>query len=231
MDYIAQGVLQAFVLLGTGDQETWSAVYTTVEMSTLSIAVCLALGVPLGFLLGYADFPGKGGVRTVVDTLLALPTVVVGLVVYAFISRRGPLGDFGMLFTVSGMVVGQVILALPIVVAMTANAVESMDERLRLTLLTLGADGRRLALSTLYEARYAVLLAAVSAYGRIISEVGVSMMLGGNIKWHTRTITTAISLETGKGEFAMGIALGLVLLLLAFAVNLTLSLARQRATI
>ena len=231
MDYIAQGVLQAFVLLGTGHEETWSAVYTTVEMSTLSIVVCLALGVPLGFLLGYAEFPGKRGVRTVVDTLLALPTVVVGLVVYAFISRRGPLGDLGLLFTVSGMAVGQVLLALPIVVAMTANAVESMDERLRLTLLTLGADGRRLALSTLYEARYAVLLAAVSAYGRIISEVGVSMMLGGNIKWHTRTITTAISLETGKGEFAMGIALGLVLLLLAFAVNLTLSLARKRATI
>ncbi len=231
MDYIAQGVLQAFVLLGTGHEETWSAVYTTVEMSTLSIVVCLALGVPLGFLLGYAEFPGKRGVRTVVDTLLALPTVVVGLVVYAFISRRGPLGELGLLFTVSGMAVGQVLLALPIVVAMTANAVESMDERLRLTLLTLGADGRRLALSTLYEARYAVLLAAVSAYGRIISEVGVSMMLGGNIKWHTRTITTAISLETGKGEFAMGIALGLVLLLLAFAVNLTLSLARKRATI
>ena len=231
MDYIAQGVLQAFVLLGTGHEETWSAVYTTVEMSTLSIVVCLALGVPLGFLLGYAEFPGKRGVRTVVDTLLALPTVVVGLVVYAFISRRGPLVELGLLFTVSGMAVGQVLLALPIVVAMTANAVESMDERLRLTLLTLGADGRRLALSTLYEARYAVLLAAVSAYGRIISEVGVSMMLGGNIKWHTRTITTAISLETGKGEFAMGIALGLVLLLLAFAVNLTLSLARKRATI
>ena len=116
-------------------------------------------------------------------------------------------------------------------VALTANAVESMDERLRLTLLTLGADGKRLALSTLYEARYAVLLAAANAYGRVISEVGVSMMLGGNIKWHTRTITTAISLETGKGEFALGIALGLVLLILAFAVNSVLSLARQRATI
>jgi len=231
MDYIAQGVIQAFVLLWTGDEETWSAIYTTVKMSSISIAVCLALGTPLGFILGYADFPGKKGVRTVVNTLLALPTVAVGLVVYAFISRRGPLGELGILFTVSGMAVGQVILALPIVVALTANAVESMDERLRLTLLTLGADGKRLALSTLYEARYAVLLAAANAYGRIISEVGVSMMLGGNIKWHTRTITTAISLETGKGEFALGIALGLVLLILAFAVNSVLSLARQRATI
>ena len=229
MDYIAQGVLQAFVLLGTGHEETWSAVYTTVEMSTLSIVVCLALGVPLGFLLGYAEFPGKRGVRTVVDTLLALPTVVVGLLVYAFISNRGPFGEWQLLFTIRGMAIGQTLLALPIVVALTASAIEGLDRRLRLTLLTLGADGRRLALSSLWESRYQVLLAAVTAYGRIIAEVGVSMMLGGNIKWHTRTITTAITLETGKGDFALGIALGLLLLSLSFVLNASLSLLRRRA--
>ena len=164
-----------------------------------------------------------------VDTLLALPTVVVGLLVYAFISNRGPFGEWQLLFTIRGMAIGQTLLALPIVVALTASAIEGLDRRLRLTLLTLGADGRRLALSSLWEGRYQVLLAAVTAYGRIIAEVGVSMMLGGNIKWHTRTITTAITLETGKGDFALGIALGLLLLSLSFALNASLSLLRRRA--
>lgn len=228
MDYIAEGVLQALSLLLAGDEETWDAIFTTMKLSSLSIAASLALGIPLGFLLGYAEFPGKKICRAVVDTLLALPTVVVGLLVYAFISRRGPLGELGLLFTLPGVAIGQVILALPVVVAMTATAVESLDRRLSLTLLTLGAGRRQLALASLLESRYGVLLAAASAYGRIISEVGVSMMIGGNIKWHTRTITTAITLETGKGEFAMGVALGLVLLLVAFLVNGSASLLRRR---
>ena len=230
MDYIAEGVAVAFRLLLSADEETFSAVFTTLRLSTLSILVSLLLGIPMGFLLGYHTFPGKGLARTVVDTLLALPTVVIGLLVYAFISRRGPLGELGLLFSLRGVAIGQVILALPIVIALTASAVEELDTRLRQTLLTLGADSRGLALSTLWEARYAVLIAAVTGYGRIISEVGISMMIGGNIKWHTRTITTAIALETGKGQFGAGIALGLVLLTLAFVVNVGVSFLRRRAT-
>ncbi|MBN2323344.1 MAG: ABC transporter permease [Spirochaetes bacterium] len=229
MGYITGGFLKAFQLLGTGDPETYSAVFTTLKVSSLSIAASLIIGIPAGFFLGYREFRGKRQVRTFVDTLLALPTVVVGLLVYAFISRRGPFGNLGMLFTIPGIAVAQTVLVTPIVVSLTATAIEGLDERMRVTLVTLGADRFRIALASLKEAQFAVLAAAVTAYGRAISEVGVSMMIGGNIKWHTRTITTAIALETGKGEFSMGIALGIVLLLLAFIVNWGLIMLKKRA--
>ena len=228
MDYLGSGFLRALVLLFSGDPETYSAIITTLEISTLSIVASLVIGIPGGFVLGYFEFPGKRQIRTISDTLLALPTVVVGLFVYAFISRRGPLGDFGLLFTIPGVALAQTLLVLPIVVSLTATAVESLDRRLRLTLITLGANARQIALQTILEARFAVLTAAVTAYGRAISEVGISMMIGGNIKWHTRTITTAVALETGKGEFAMGIALGIVLLSLALVVNAILVTLRRK---
>lgn len=229
MGYITGGIATAFKLLVIGDPETYSAVFATLKISSLSIAASLIIGIPAGFLLGYREFRGKRQVRTFFDTLLALPTVVVGLLVYAFISRRGPLGNLGLLFTIPGIAVAQALLVTPIVVSLTATAIEGLDERARVTLITLGASRMKLALASLREARYAVLAAAVTAYGRAISEVGVSMMIGGNIKWHTRTITTAIALETGKGEFSMGIALGIVLLLLAFIVNYGLIILKKRA--
>ena len=229
MDFILEGFSQALALLAGGDPETWSAVDVTIRLTALSMGVSLVLGLPLGILLGTRDFPGKRLVRTVVDTCLALPTVVVGLLVYAFISRQGPLGSLDLLFSLKGMAIGQAILALPIVVALTASALDGADPRMLMTLQTLGTPPGRMVLGLLREVRYAVLAAAVTAYGRVVAEVGVSMMLGGNIKWHTRTITTAITLETGKGEFSMGIALGLVLLVLSFMLNGALSLFRRRA--
>ncbi|MEA4880738.1 MAG: ABC transporter permease [Synergistaceae bacterium] len=229
MDYLADGFFKGIALIFSMEEEVWTAVFTTLRLSALSMLVTLALGVPFGFLLGYCTFPGRKLLRVTVDTLLSIPTVVVGLFVYAFISNRGPLGQFSLLFTIPGMAIGQTILALPIVTALTASAVESMDSRLRFTLLTLGAGGKRLILSTLWETRHQILLAAVTAYGRITAEVGVSMMIGGNIKWHTRTITTAITLETGKGEFSTGIALGLLLLALSFILNWSLLFLRRRS--
>lgn len=228
MDYLTEGFINAFILLIQGNEETYSAVYTTVYVSTFSIIISLIIGLPLGFLLSYYDFIGKKQIRAFVDTLLALPTVVVGLLVYAFITRRGPLGELDLLFNRSGIIIGQVILILPVVISLSATAIESLDERLRSTLITLGARGKKIIISTLYESRFALMTAAAAAYGRAISEVGVSMMVGGNIKWHTRTITTAIALETGKGEFAMGIALGIVLLLIGFIVNWMLIFLRKR---
>jgi len=230
MGYISEGFLTALSLLFSAHEETYSAIFTTLRVSSLSMAITLLVGIPLGFFLGSSSFRGKQAVRAVVDTLLALPTVVVGLLVYAFISRRGPLGELGILFTLKGIALGQFVLGLPIVVALTATAVEALDEQVKITLMTLGANRKQVLLGTLYEARFAVLVAALTAYGRIISEVGVSMMLGGNIKWHTRTITTTIALETGKGQFAMGLALGMVLLGLAFGVNLLLSGFKRKAT-
>lgn len=229
MDFIAEGFIQAFRMLLTMDEETTVIVVTTFKLTALSMAGVLLFGLPTGFLLGYFDFPGKRAVRTVTDTLLALPTVVIGLLVYAFISRRGPLGDWELLFTVRGMAIGQVILGTPIVAAYTAAAIEGLDSRLRQTLMTLGASGGKLALTSLWEARFMILVAALTAFGRIVGEVGSAMMLGGNIKWHTRTITTAITLETGKGEFALGIALGVILILISLLLNISLTFLRRRS--
>lgn len=229
MGYILDGFLKALQLLLSGNSETYSAISATLRVSGYSMAVSLSLGIPLGFLLGHYEFAGKRILRTVVDTLLAFPTVLIGLLVYAFLSYRGPLGDLGLLFTLPAIAVGQTILALPVVIALTATAIEGLDRQLRLTLLALGANKKQLLLTSLWEARYAVLAAGVTAYGRVMTEVGISMMVGGNIKWHTRTMTTAIALETNKGEFALGIALGLVLLLMAFTVNLLLFTLRKRS--
>ena len=194
----------------------------------MAMAVSLLLGLPLGYLLGYFDFRFKKQIRIVVDTLLSLPTVFIGLVVYALLTRNGPLGETGLLFTIPGIAVGQAILALPIVIALTATAVEASDRNLRITLMSLGANRFQIAKSTLWEVRLGLLAAAVTATGRVLTEVGISLMVGGNIKWHTRTITTAIALETSKGEFGMGIALGLVLLLIALTVNISLAGLRRR---
>ena len=228
MDYILQGIIQAFKLLVNGDPETYSAVAATVKASGFSMAASLVLGVPLGFALGYLRFPGRRQVRLLVDTLLSLPTVFIGLMVYAFISRQGPLGDLGLLFTIPGITIGQTILALPVVIALSATAIESTDANLRTTLMSLGVNRGQLLFTSLWEVRHGIIAAAMTAYGRVMTEVGISMMVGGNIKWHTRTITTAIALETGKGMFATGIALGLVLLLIAFSITLPASMLRRK---
>ena len=228
MDYILKGFVQAFQLLLNGDAQTFSAISVTLRVTAYSMTASLLAGIPLGFLLGHFDFKGRRPVRLLVDTALSLPTVFIGLVVYAFLSNRGPLGQMGLLFTLPGIAIGQTILALPIVIALTAAAVESMDRHLRTTLISLGADRRQLFFSSLWEVRFSIIVAALTALGRVMTEVGISMMVGGNIKWHTRTITTAIALETNKGLFGMGIALGLVLLMIAFAVNLSVALVNRR---
>ncbi|NNF98248.1 MAG: ABC transporter permease [Desulfobacteraceae bacterium] len=228
MEFLVDGFLTAFQLLFSADEQTFSAIYATLKVSIYSMVASLLMGVPAGFCLGYFQFPGKRQIRLLTDTLLALPTVFIGLLVYAFISSRGPLGHMGLLFTLPGIAVGQTILALPIVISLSATAVESMDRHLRVTLISLGADRKHLLFSSLWEIRHSILAAALTAYGRVMTEVGISMMVGGNIKWHTRTITTAIALETNKGLFGMGIALGLVLMGIAFAVNISVSALRKR---
>ncbi|MCP3871865.1 MAG: ABC transporter permease subunit [Desulfobacteraceae bacterium] len=228
MDYIVAGFFKAFELLISGDNATWSAVWVTLKISTISMLLSIGAGLPCGFLIGYFDFKYKKHLRTLLDTMLALPTVFIGLAVYAFISHHGPLGELGLLFTLTGIAIGQTILAFPIVTAITASTIESIDDDLKLTLVSLGAGKRNILATCLWEVRYGILAAAVTAYGRVLTEVGISMMVGGNIKYHTRTITTAIALETNKGMFADGIALGLVLISIAFIVNLSLSFLRKQ---
>lgn len=229
MEYLKEGFIKAAELLISGDEETYSAIIATLKVSSLSILLSIIIGMPAGFIIGNYNFRGKRQIRACVDTLLALPTVVVGLTLYGFISKRGLLGEMGLLFTITGIVIAQTILVLPIVISLTATAIEGLDERLKYTIVTLGAKGKQIIFTSLYEARYALFAAAVNAYGRAVSEVGASMMIGGNIKWHTRTITTAIALETGKGEFATGIALGVVLLLIALLVNWSLIIFKRKA--
>jgi tungstate transport system permease protein len=229
VDYFSEGLTRAVALLLSLDPEAFSAVWATAVVTALALAASLLIGLPLGFALGHFRFPGRRVARLFVDWMLSLPTVVIGLIVYAMFTTRGPLGEWGLLFTLPGMGVGLTLLGLPIILSMTATAVESTDVRLTETVLSLGADRMQLLFATLSEARFAMALAAASAFGRIVSEVGIAMMVGGNIKWHTRTITTAIALETGKGEFATGIALGIVLMLVALVVNLLVALLRRRA--
>jgi tungstate transport system permease protein len=228
MDFILEGFFEAYHLLVSGNAETYSAILATVKVSSYSIFCSLLLGIPLGFCLGYFDFSGKRPLRTMVDTLMALPTVFIGLLVYAFLTHRGPLGNLGLLFSLPGIAIGQTILALPIVIGLSATAIESLDKKLGIAILSMGANRKQLFLTSLWESRHGILAGAIAAYGRVMTEVGISMMVGGNIKWHTRTITTAIALETNKGQFGMGVALGLVLLTIAFAVNLSVSFLRRR---
>jgi tungstate transport system permease protein len=228
MDYISDGFIKAIYLLIHLDPATISAISATLKVSFIAMLISLATGLPLGFVLGYFDFPGKRHVKTLVDTLLALPTVCIGLIVYALISSQGPLGEWELLFTLTGIAMGLTVLALPIVIAITAATVENIDPELKLTLVSLGAARHHILGTCLWEVRYGILAGVVTAFGRVFTEVGIAMMVGGNIKYHTRTMTTAIALETNKGQFADGIALGIVLIIIALGVNFCLSFLRKQ---
>ena len=219
MSVITQAFSDAFQLLASGDEETFAAVQATLSTSGLAMLGCIIPGVPLGFLLGYTRFPGRNMLRILVDTALSFPTVVLGLLVYLLLARQGPFADFELLFTVPGIAIGLALLGLPIVIAHTCLAVEQADRLLAPTLRTLGAGPWQLLFSTVRELRFHLLTACITAFGRVVSEVGISMLVGGNIKWATRTITTAITLETGKGDYARSIALGIVLVALAFVLD------------
>ncbi len=222
MFYIIEGIEKAFQLIFALDREIFAIVLRSLRISLTAIILASLMGGPLGFLMAVKDYWGKKFTVVLVNTLLALPTVVVGLIVYSLISRRGPMGVFGILYTPSAMIIGQFVLATPIIIALTYSAVQGIDKRVRNTSLTLGATESQSAWMVIKEARYAVLAAVITGFGRVIAEVGAAMMLGGNIKGSTRTMTTAIALETSKGEFGFGIALGIILLIIAFSINILL---------
>ncbi len=222
LDFIIEGIRKAFQLIFTLDSEIFSIVLLSLKVSLTAVILASLLGVYLGFLMAVKDYWGKRFTVSLVNTLLALPTVVIGLIVYSLISRRGPLGIFGLLYTPSAMIIGQFILAVPIIIALTHSAVQGIDKRVRNTALTLGATEAQSAWTVIKEARYAVLAAVITGFGRVIAEVGAAMMLGGNIKGSTRVMTTAIALETAKGEFGFAIALGIILLFVSFGINILL---------
>ena len=227
MDFLLNGFTEAFNLLLNGNLETYSAIKATLYTSSVSILFAVIVGFPLGFILGFYDFKGRKILRLLSDTALAMPTVAIGLILYAFITRNGPLGSLNLLFTLKAVMLGQFVLALPIIISLTASVVENMEKKNYLTILNLRLSAPKLVFCVLYELRYALMVVIATAYGRIVAEVGVAMMIGGNIKYFTRTITTAVSLETNKGEFAMGIALAMVLIFIAFLVNLAIFALRK----
>jgi tungstate transport system permease protein len=220
LDYILAGLSEAVKKIVSLDPEVIRITSVSIKISTTSIILAALTGVPFGFYVAIRDFWGKRAVITVLNTLMALPTVVVGLLVYSLISRRGPLGTVGLLYTPWAMIIGQTILAFPIVAALSLSATQGIDKRVEKTALTLGANNLQTALFILMEGKFALLTAIIAGFGRVFAEVGVSMMLGGNIRGFTRNITTAIAFETGKGEFALGIALGMILLTVAFSINI-----------
>lgn len=214
---------KALELLFSGDIELWSIVLLSFSVSLKAIIISTPLALIVAFVLSHSNLPGTKMILTIFNSLLSVPTVVIGLFVYVFLTRQGPLGDLELLFTQTAMIIGQVILCFPILVSLGYAAIRAADPRLWETSRTLGVPTWYTILTIFFEVRFSLLAAVITAFGRIISEVGISMMVGGNILGYTRNITTAIALETSKGEFAQGIALGIVLLILAFFMTFFLS--------
>lgn len=223
MDFISESFKTAISLILAFDSEVYQAVWTSLYVSVASVIIASVIGVPSGLLLSSKKFPFKRPATILLNTLMALPTVVVGLVVYGLISRKGPLGGLELLFSPAAIVIGQSILALPIIANYTLSAVKGADSRILPTAMTLGASPTQGYMLLLSEVRFGIMAAVIAGFGRVIAEVGVAMMLGGNIRGYTRTMTTAIALESSKGEFAFGMALGIILMGTALIVNLLLN--------
>jgi len=230
MNFFVDSFFAAFRLIGTGDAELLKIIEVTLSVSSLATVFASAVGIPMGFLIAHSQVPGKRAVITVLNTLLALPTVVIGLFVYVFISRRGIFGPLDLLYSQKAMVVGQFILIVPLIAALTIAAVSRVDARYQKTARTLGANGWQTALVILREARFAISAAVISGFGRVISEIGISMMLGGNIKGFTRTMTTAMALEYDKGSFTLAVALGVVLMTLSLGINIVFNLIQGKSS-
>jgi tungstate transport system permease protein len=228
VELIGQGILQAVRLLLAGDAEVWSVTWLSLRISAIATLLSLALGIPLGTALALSRFPGRGFVISLVNTGMGLPPVVVGLFVTIVLWRNGALGFLELLYTPTAMILAQLVIAAPIVIGLTLAAIQQIPEKFRLQLLGLGASHAQMVWTLLKEARLPMLAAVMAGFGAVISEVGASLMVGGNIKNSTRVLTTATVLETGKGNFDVAIALSLILLALMFLVNWALTWIQQR---
>ena len=230
MESLGDATFEALRLLLSGDPTIWGIIGISFRVSTLAILCAVPPALLTAFTLAHFRFPGRNLLISIFSALLSVPAVVVGLTLFILLSRHGPMGDFRLLFTQTAMVMGQFLLSFPILVSMSLAALQAVDKRAWETARTLGAGPVRAFFTLLYEVRFGLLTALLAGYGRIIAEVGASMMLGGNILEYTRNIPTAIALETSKGNFSQGIALGIVLLLLSFLLNAFLHSMEQKAS-
>ncbi len=228
MDLILSGFKEAFSLILRGDRTLFGIILLSLEVSIAALAVSILIGVPAGAFLGLKRFSGRGFAVSTLNTLMGLPPVVVGLFVYLLLSRRGPLGFLGLLYSPSAMVIAQTVLAIPIVAGLSHSAVLGVDPVIRLTARTLGATPRQETIAVIFDARYGIYSAIIAAFGRVMAEVGAILIVGGNIAGYTRVMTTTIALETDKGNFELAMALGVILLLISFAVNAVLHAVQKK---
>lgn len=228
MGIFAESLWRALELIARADPAVLRIVATSLLTSLAAVLLASLVAIPGGVLSALAEFRGKRLLRHGLDALMALPTVVVGLVLYGLLSRRGLLGEFGLLYTPFAIVLGQTVLIVPLIWNLVLNTVDGADPRLGEACRALGANRWQQARIVAHECRHALVAAAIMGFGRALGEVGVAMMLGGNIEHYTRTMTTAIALETSKGEFALALALGIVLVVAALVINLALGALRGR---
>ena len=228
MDVLVEGIRQAVALLLGGDREILGVLWLSLQVSGAATLIALLLGIPAGAVLALSRFPGRTLVVSAVNTGMGLPPVVVGLFVTILLWRSGPLGGWEILYTPAAIILAQAVIASPIVTGITLAAVQNVPAKFRLQLIALGASRPQMLWVTLREARLPMLAAVMAGFGGVISEIGASLMVGGNIKGHTRTLTTAMVLETGKGNFEIAIALSILLLLLVFGINWALTAIQQR---
>ena len=228
MDVLVEGVRQAITLLARADAEVLGILWTSLQVSGTATLIALLVGIPAGVVLALTRFAGRMLVVSAVNTGMGLPPVVVGLFVTILLWRSGPLGALEILYTPAAIILAQAVIAAPIVTGITLAAVQNVPAKFRLQLLGLGASRPQMVWVVLREARLPMLAAVMAGFGGVISEIGASLMVGGNIKGHTRTLTTAMVLETGKGNFEVAIALSILLLVLVFGINWALTIIQQR---
>jgi tungstate transport system permease protein len=226
---LGQAFSEAVRLILSGDKDVTTIAFASLRFSISSTLLASLIGVPIGIALAASSFRFKRLIEDLLNTLLAIPTVAVGLFVYMLIFSQGPLGGFRLLFTPAAIILGQTVLIIPLIASLSCSAISIVNPVVRETALTLGAGRLRTIRTIASEAEAALLVACITGFGRVIGEVGISLILGGNILGYTRTITTAISLQTSKGEFSLGLALGIVLLCAAFFINIAARILRRRS--
>lgn len=227
MEVIWEGLVKAFQMLLSGDPEVYQITLLTLQVSGTATLISILIGVPLGTLLALTQFPGRNFVVSIVNTGMGLPPVVVGLWVTIFLWRSGPLGSLGLLYTPAAIIIAQAVIAAPIVLGLTNAAIQQINPKLRLQIRALGASRIQYLWFLVKEARFSLLAAIIAGFGAVVSEVGASMMVGGNIKGSTRVLTTATVMEVGKGHFEIAIALTVILALLSYLVTLWLTILQQ----
>jgi tungstate transport system permease protein len=228
LEVIWHGFVEALKLIFRLDPEVFGILFLSLKVTGTAALIAMVLGVPIGTLVGLTQFPGRKLFIALVNTGMGLPPVVVGLFVFLFLSRYGPFGAFEILYTPTAMIIAEVIIATPLVTGVTLAAIQALDPKLKLQILSLGANWWQLFWTLVREARLSLLAAIAAGFGAIISEVGAVLMVGGNIKGYTRVLTTAIVLETRQGNISMAIALSIILLTLAFLINWAFTTVQQR---